>query len=40
MLKGNKIQLNVFSFNERAINSYKENGFAKEGRIRKMIFRN
>ena len=36
----NKIMLEVFSFNKRAINSYKKNGFIEEGRLRENIFRN
>ncbi|MGF7057631.1 GNAT family N-acetyltransferase [Brassicibacter mesophilus] len=36
----NKVQLNVFGFNERAIKSYKKNGFIEEGRLRQAIFRN
>lgn len=36
----NKVQLSVFSFNERALKSYKKNGFVEEGRIRQRIFRN
>lgn len=36
----NKIKLKVFSFNERAIKSYKKCGFEKEGVLRQEIFRN
>ncbi|QIB27311.1 GNAT family N-acetyltransferase [Caloranaerobacter azorensis] len=36
----NKVQLNVFAFNERAIKSYKKCGFVEEGRLRQVIFRN
>ncbi|WP_425446497.1 GNAT family N-acetyltransferase [Dethiothermospora halolimnae] len=36
----NKVQLVVYGFNERAIKSYKKNGFIEEGRIRQRIFRN
>ena len=36
----NRIQLFVFSFNERAIKSYKKNGFVEEGRLKQSIFRN
>lgn len=36
----NKVQLEVFSFNQRAICSYKKCGFVVEGRIRQRIFRN
>lgn len=36
----NKIKLQVFSFNERAINSYKKCGFKVEGVHRQEIFRN
>lgn len=36
----NKIMLKVFSFNKRAIKSYKKNGFIEEGRLRQNIFRN
>ncbi|WP_352420804.1 GNAT family protein [Proteiniborus sp.] len=36
----NRIQLFVFSFNERAIKSYKKNGFTVEGRLKQSIFRN
>lgn len=36
----NKVQLDVYSFNERAIKSYKKSGFVEEGRIRQRIFRN
>lgn len=36
----NRIQLFVFSFNERAIKSYKKNGFIEEGRLKQSVFRN
>ena len=36
----NKVMLEVFSFNERAIKSYKKNGFVEEGRLRQNVFRN
>ncbi|WP_202710283.1 GNAT family N-acetyltransferase [Sporosalibacterium faouarense] len=36
----NKVQLNVYSFNERAIKSYRKNRFVEEGRLRQRIFRN
>jgi len=36
----NKVMLNVYDFNERAINSYKKVGFIEEGRLRDHIFRN
>lgn len=36
----NKVQLEVYSFNDRAIKSYKKSGFVEEGRIRQRIFRN
>jgi RimJ/RimL family protein N-acetyltransferase len=35
----NKIKLNVYSFNERAIKSYEKCGFKKEGQLREEIFR-
>jgi RimJ/RimL family protein N-acetyltransferase len=35
----NKIKLEVFSFNERAINSYKKVGFKVEGVLREELFR-
>lgn len=35
----NKIKLQVFSFNERAIKSYQKCGFKKEGILRSEIFR-
>lgn len=35
----NKIKLQVFSFNERAIKSYEKCGFIIEGRLRKEIYR-
>ncbi|MPN46286.1 hypothetical protein SDC9_193871 [bioreactor metagenome] len=34
----NKIKLNVFDFNERAIKSYKKAGFVKEGVLRQELF--
>ena len=34
----NRIGLDVFSFNERAIGSYKKLGFQEEGRIREDLF--
>ena len=37
-LNMNRIGLDVFSFNERAINSYKKLGFQEEGRIREDLF--
>ncbi len=36
----NRVQLFVFSFNERAIRSYKKIGFVEEGRLKQSIFRN
>lgn len=36
----NKVRLNVYSFNERAIKSYEKCGFKKEGVLRQEIFRN
>lgn len=36
----NRVQLYVYSFNERAIKSYRKNGFVEEGRLRQRIFRN
>lgn len=36
----NRIQLFVFSFNERAISSYKKNGFIEEGRMKQAVYRN
>jgi RimJ/RimL family protein N-acetyltransferase len=36
----NKVMLEVFSFNKRAISSYKKNGFVEEGRLRENVFRN
>lgn len=36
----NRIQLFVFSFNERAIRSYKKVGFVEEGRLKQSVFRN
>ena len=36
----NKVQLDVFSFNERGIACYKKIGFREEGRLRQTIFRN
>ena len=35
-----RVELRVFSFNERAIKSYLKNGFVEEGRLRRAIFRN
>lgn len=35
----NKVKLNVYSFNERAIKSYEKCGFKKEGALRQEIFR-
>ncbi|BBE30378.1 N-acetyltransferase [Tepiditoga spiralis] len=35
----NKVKLNVYSFNERAIKSYKKVGFVVEGRLRQEIFK-
>ena len=35
----NKVRLNVYSFNERAIKSYEKCGFKKEGILRQEIFR-
>lgn len=35
----NKVKLNVYSFNERAIKSYKKSGFKTEGTLRQEIFR-
>jgi len=35
----NKIKLNVYSFNERAIKSYKKSGFIIEGVLRDEIYR-
>jgi RimJ/RimL family protein N-acetyltransferase len=35
----NKLRLNVYSFNERAIKSYEKCGFKKEGVLRQEIFR-
>jgi RimJ/RimL family protein N-acetyltransferase len=35
----NKVRLNVYSFNERAIKSYDKCGFKKEGVLRQEIFR-
>ncbi|AKI97833.1 GNAT family N-acetyltransferase [Kosmotoga pacifica] len=34
-----KVLLNVYSFNERAMKSYKKCGFVEEGRLREQIFR-
>src|SRR6056297_2989689 len=36
----NKVMLSVYSFNDRAQNSYKKTGFVEEGRLREHIFRN
>lgn len=35
----NKICLNVFSFNERAVKSYKKCGYVVEGTLRQQLFR-
>ncbi len=35
----NKIKLNVFSFNDRAIKSYEKCGFKIEGRLRQELYR-
>ena len=35
----NKIKLNVYEFNERAIRSYEKCGFKKEGVLRKELYR-
>jgi len=35
----NKVLLNVYSFNERALRSYEKCGFVVEGRLREQIFR-
>jgi RimJ/RimL family protein N-acetyltransferase len=35
-----RIQLNAFSYNERAIKSYLKSGFVLEGRMRGMLLRN
>jgi len=35
----NKVRLNVYSFNERAIKSYEKCGFKREGVLREEIFR-
>lgn len=35
----NKIKLDVYSFNTRAIKCYEKLGFKKEGTLRKEIFR-
>ncbi|HYF82020.1 MAG TPA: GNAT family protein [Clostridia bacterium] len=35
----NKVRLNVYSFNERAIKSYEKCGFKREGVLRNEIFR-
>jgi len=35
----NKIKLDVYSFNERAIKSYKKSGFIIEGVLRDEIYR-
>ena len=35
----NKIKLNVYSFNERAVKSYEKCGFIKEGTLRQEIYR-
>ncbi len=36
----NKIKLNVYSFNQRAIKCYEKCGFRKEGILRQEIYRN
>ena len=36
----NKVKLEVFAFNARAIKSYEKCGFVKEGALRQEIFRN
>ena len=36
----NRIQLFVFSFNERAIKSYEKSGFIEEGRMKQALYRN
>lgn len=38
LLNLNRIGLDVFAFNERAINAYKKLGFKQEGRIREDLF--
>lgn len=40
MLNLNRIGLDVFAFNERAIKAYKKLGFQQEGRIREALFYN
>ncbi len=35
----NRIQLNVYGFNERAIRSYEKCGFVKEGVLRKSLYK-
>ncbi|WP_306432182.1 GNAT family N-acetyltransferase [Staphylococcus haemolyticus] len=35
-----KVDLKVFSFNDKAINLYKKLGFKEEGRNREAIYRN
>ena len=35
----NKIKLNVYEFNKRAIRCYEKCGFKKEGTLRKEIFK-
>ena len=35
-----RVELNVFEFNERAISSYKKVGFIEEGRLRQELYRN
>jgi len=39
-LNVNKIKLQVFSFNKRAIRSYEKNGFKIEGVLREEVYRN
>ena len=35
----NRIQLNVYSYNERAIKSYEKSGFVKEGVLRQALYK-
>jgi len=35
----NKVKLNVFSFNQRALRMYQKCGFKEEGRLRQELFR-